>query len=216
MSNSRITNTLLDIMHSSTSSKAKYPMNKMLVVKEAICPFLATLVMLTVTPLLLEGIVMEQMYQWPLSNCNFTGKFTTKTVSSLLACALRCTHTTICKSFAWKQGHCGLLDTCPRCCDHGTVGGNGWTVYCTGGKTYIGLCWGWKKLKTIFWFLFLSKDEQLQKEHILVKMLTIHLNPIHTATFAHLSIFYTCVYLLRCAIFVVWTQLLICKSCTRE
>ena len=41
-------------------------------------------------------------------------------------------------------------------------------------------------------------------------------NPIHTATFAYLSIFYTCVYLLRCAIFVVWTQLLICKSCTRE
>ena len=41
-------------------------------------------------------------------------------------------------------------------------------------------------------------------------------SPIHTATFAYLSIFYTCVYLLRCAILVVWTQLLICKSCTRE
>ena len=43
-----------------------------------------------------------------------------------------------------------------------------------------------------------------------------YISPIHTATFAYLSNFYTCVYLLRCAILVVWTQLLICKSCTRE
>ena len=43
-----------------------------------------------------------------------------------------------------------------------------------------------------------------------------NISPIHTATFAYLSNFYTCVYLLRCAILVVWTQLLICKSCTRE
>ena len=53
------------------------------------------------------------------------------------------------------------------------------------------------------YLLHCKKYNNVRAQSLSALNVAVNINPIHTATFAYLSIFYTCVYLLRCAIFVV-------------
>ena len=138
--------------------------------KEAWCSCFTTLFVLAVTPLLVEGVIQEQMYKLSLSNCNFTDSFIPNPVKSLVACALRCTHSTLCQSFAWREGECGELDRCPQCCNQGTGGLEDWNVFCTKGMTYIEfyLVWQEKSFITKFRLQFVT---QYNNKHINIRYL---------------------------------------------
>ena len=115
----------------------------MLTYKGALCSCFTTLFILAVTPLLVAGVV--KMYKLSLSNCNYTDSFIPNPVKSLVACALSCTYSALCQSFAWREGECGELDRCPQCCNQGTGGVADWNVYCTKGMAYIYFYLGWQE-----------------------------------------------------------------------
>ena len=72
---------------------------------------------------------MEQRYRLTWSNCKITERFTSKSATSFIMCALLYMHSSDdCNSFAWKRGQCGQLNKCPRCCNHQT-GVDSWKVY---------------------------------------------------------------------------------------
>ena len=89
-------------------------------------PFVIFLLILTVTTTLLQGVVLKYKIWW--SNCSSVDTFVTKSAPSLLACALFCTQSSVCKSFAWRDGKCGLSGRCPWYCDQATEDKDGWDV----------------------------------------------------------------------------------------
>ena len=95
------------------------------------------LLMLAVTTTVLQGVIVEQKYKRWWSNCSSIDTFVTKPASSLVACALFCTKSSACKSFAWVNDTCGLMDTCPRYCSPATEETNAWDVNIPKGKIYL-------------------------------------------------------------------------------
>ena len=98
------------------------------------CLFSISLLILTVTTTVLQGVLVEDTYKRLWSNCSSVHTFDTKSASSLVDCALFCTQSSVCKSFAWKKDKCGLMDICPLYCSPATEGKDGWNVYSTKGR----------------------------------------------------------------------------------
>ena len=104
---------------------------------ELMSPFLTFLLMLAMTPLLIEGAHVEQKYKRVFSKCKLTDAFTQMTAKSLATCSAMCTKSPVCKSFAWRPGECGLMLTCPRCCNATAGKDGGWNAYCPYGMVYF-------------------------------------------------------------------------------
>ena len=107
-------------------------------------PYLTFLVILAITPSLMEGFLVEQKYKLMFSKCTFTDAFNNTLAPSLITCARFCTHSSTCKSFAWRPGQCWLFSFCPQSCNESALGEEGWNIYCLDGKVHF----AWKNDNT--------------------------------------------------------------------
>ena len=110
---------------------------------ESVISFLAILlisVTIQVTQLEVSGI----LYKSAFSNCDLTIGSTQLLTPSLATCAAMCTKSSIFKAFAWREGDCLLMETCPMTCSSTKGDTDGWNIYCPKGKVPFP-----KKLKMI-------------------------------------------------------------------
>ena len=105
--------------------------------QEVMCPFLTFLLMLAMTPFLMEGVLVQQKYKLMFSKCELTAAVTMTSAPSLISCSDLCTKSAVYKSFAWRSGMCGLLPICSQSCNATEGREEGWKVYCPNGKVHL-------------------------------------------------------------------------------
>ena len=149
--------------------------------KENMCPFSISLLILTVKTTVLHGIVLKY-YTLSWSNCGSFDTFITKSTPSIVVCALFCTQYSVCKSFAWGNGVCGLRNTQSRCCGPAIDGEDGLNIYKLKGKIYSGtyglisILEGRKGFHTRRILLFLTLENlNVRKGHDNIWCLLVHL-----------------------------------------